>query len=423
MIHKVGLSSFFIILCTMLVSQNSSKGNLVIVGGGLENNNQSIFNQMIDLAGGTDKATFAVIPSASGVSVQSFEYFKKALISYGVKQEKINLIPIAMVDDDSTTDVNEATWKDNGYDLQLAEKVRKCTAVWFSGGDQMRTMKCLVQPDGTKTPVLDAVWEVFNNGGVVGGTSAGAAIMSEAMIGGGNSLGALTHGVIENYGGDDFPEGEGVLLTNGLGFFPLGIVDQHFDARARIGRLIMVLFHEKEKFETGFGIDENTALIYLGKENKLKVAGAGGVTIINTHDAGIEYHKKLPHISNLLVSYLEDGDYYDIPTKNIYPANGKKATVGNEYYNIKNPGKTGILAGNLSGFSELITKNLIDNRGANQVENLSFYENDRGFLVKLSKTSQSAGFYTDKPDGNDHYTVINISMDILPVVVKISLLK
>ena len=100
MIHKVGLSSFFIILCTMLVSQNSSKGNLVIVGGGLENNNQSIFNQMIDLAGGTDKATFAVIPSASGVSVQSFEYFKKALISYGVKPEKINLIPIAMVDDD-----------------------------------------------------------------------------------------------------------------------------------------------------------------------------------------------------------------------------------------------------------------------------------------------------------------------------------
>lgn len=420
---KTGILCCLMLFCVSTFSQNLPVGNLVIVGGGLESNNTSVFSQMIDLAGGTEAASFAVIPSASGVSVQSFEYFKKALISYGVKPEKINLIPIAMVDDDSTKDVNEATWSNNGNDTRLAEIVRKCSAVWFTGGDQLRTTKCLVKPDGTRTPVLEAVWEVFENGGVVGGTSAGAAIMSEAMIGGGNSLGALTHGVVENYKGDDFPESEGVMLTRGLGFFPLGIVDQHFDARARIGRLIMVLFHEKEKFETGFGIDENTALIYLGKEKKLKVAGAGGVTIVNTREAEIEYHKKLPHISNLMISYLEDGDFFDIESKDILPAKEKKTTVGNEYYNIKNPGKTGILTGNLSGFSELITKNLIDNKGTGQVENLSFYENDAGFLVKLSKTSGSSGFYTDKPDDDDHYTVVNIRMDITPVAVKISPLK
>ncbi len=90
------------------------------------------------------------------------------------------------------------------------------------------------------------------------------------MIGGGNSLGALTHGVIEDYQGDDFPEGDGVLMTKGLGFFPFGIVDQHFDQRGRIGRLIVALINEKNRFNMGFGVDENTALIYDGKQKILK---------------------------------------------------------------------------------------------------------------------------------------------------------
>ncbi len=117
---------------------------------------------MIRLAGGNEKASFAVIPSASGVAVQSFVSFQKTLISYGVNPANIHLIPIAMVDDDSTTDVNEATWSKNGEDLQLAGIVKNCSAVWFTGGDQTRTTKTLFLSDGTKTPVLEAVWEVYN---------------------------------------------------------------------------------------------------------------------------------------------------------------------------------------------------------------------------------------------------------------------
>jgi len=421
--YKGGITTILIFLCFFLQSQNLPEGNLVIVGGALENNNKSIFTQLIDLAGGANAASFAIIPSASGVSVQSFEYFKKALVSYGVKPEKINLIPIAMVDDDSTKDVNEANWKNNGNDQKLAEIVRNCSAVWFSGGDQARTIKTLVKPDGSRTVVLEAVWDVFENGGVVGGTSAGAAIMSEAMIGAGNSLGALTHGAVVNYKGDDFPEGDGVLMTKGLGFFPLGIVDQHFNARARIGRLIVALFHENEKFKKGFGIDENTALIYVGKEKKLKVAGAGGVTFIDTEEAEIKNHKEMPEIYDLLISYLEDGDSFDILSGISIPADGKKQTRGNEYYNIKNPGLTGIFSGYSSGFHELITKNLIDNKGTNEVKNLSFFEKDQGYLVTLRKTPDSKGFYTDKPDGEDHYTVVNIRMDMIPVKVLITPIK
>lgn len=404
-------------------SQDLPVGSLVIVGGGLEPDNKSVYAQMIDLAGGAEKASFAVIPSASGVSVQSFVSFQKTLISYGVKSENIHLINIAMVDDDSTTTVDEASWKNNGNDAGLAGIVKGCSAVWFTGGDQLRTIKTLVNPDGTRTLVLEAVWEVFTKGGVIGGSSAGAAIMSEAMIGGGNSIAALTHGVIPFNMDEEVPEGDGLLMTSGLGFFPLGIVDQHFGQRARIGRLITALFHEKSRFNQGFGVDENTALIYLGQQKILKVAGASGVTIINTATATISYVQNLPKIENLKVCYLEDGDVYNFITGKIIPAEGKKPTRGNEYYNIGNPGQAGVFSSYSSDFKDLITKNLMDNKGTEKVNNLSFYKEDSGFMVTIVKTPESEGFYTDKPDGEDHFTVTNILMNITPVQVSILPLK
>ena len=412
-----------LILSISANSQTFSRGNLVIVGGGLEHTNKSIYNELISLAGGTEKATFAIIPSASGVSVQSYMSFRNILISYGVKPDNIHLINIAMVDDDSTADVNESNWSHNGNDTILARIVRSCSAVWFTGGDQLRTMKTLLSSDGVKTPVLEAVWDVYRSGGVVGGTSAGAAIMSEAMIGGGNSLGALTHGVITDYQGDDFPEGDGVLMTNGLGFFPLGIVDQHFNTRARIGRLIVALMKEKPKFKIGFGIDENTALIYIGSRNMVKVAGAGGVTMINTTNASFSYVQKLPDIENLTVSYLEDGDSYDATTGIINPAGDKKPTRGHEYYNVRNPGQAGILSGYSNSFRDLITVNLMDNKGTDTIHNVSFYDQHAGFLVALSKTPLSAGFYVDRPADGDRYSVTNIRMDITPVQVSMIPLK
>jgi cyanophycinase len=402
-------------------SQEFPKGSLVIVGGGLEPDNKSVFTQLIDLAGGPEKAVFSVIPSASGVATQTFVYFKSELISYGVKPENIHLIPIAMADDDSTTEVNESTWSNNGNDLNLAEIVRKSSCVWFSGGDQMRTMKTLVKTDGSKTPVLEAVWEVFRSGGVVGGTSAGAAIMSEPMIGAGNSMGALKKGVVTNYTGDDFPESDGVLLTHGLGFFPLGMVDQHFNTRARLARLIIAMMHEKKTLNLGFGVDENTALIYNGKLKTLKVAGAAGVTVVNTADATISMVQNLPLVENLMISYLEEGDFYDISTKKIFPAKGKKSTIGHEYYTNASILQSGMFSGSAVNFLNLITVSLIDNKAVDKVQNINFADKETGFLVTFSKTPESKGFYTDKP--TDKYTVTDIRMDIAPVKINVTPLK
>jgi len=395
----------------------------VIVGGGLEYNNKSIFNQLIEFAGGTEKAAFAIIPSASATPVQSYIYFRNILISYGIKPDNIHLVNVATMDDDSTLDVNESTWKDNGNDPRLAELVRKCSAVWFSGGDQLRIMKALVRPDGSHTPVLEAVWDVFRSGGVVGGTSAGAAIMSEAMIGAGNSLAALTHGVITDYAGEDFPEDDGVLMTKGLGFFPLGIVDQHFLVRARIGRLAVALMNEKPRFNIGFGIDENTALIYVGKLNLVKVAGASGVVMMNTANASISHVQKLISITNLSVSYLDEGDSYNVSTGIISPASDKKPIRGKESHNVQNPGQAGILTQYSSSFRDLLTVNLMNNKGADTIHNVSFNEQHSAFQVTLSKTPSSEGFYIDRPADGHHYTITNVRMDIEPVKISVTPLK
>jgi len=400
--------------------QATPTGNLVIVGGGLEYNNAPVFNEFIQLAGGTDKAQVAVIPTASGVPVQSFEYFKNELLSYGLKPGQVTLIPVSLVDDDSTLSVDESSWKNNGNDTGLAEIVKKSTAVWFTGGDQLRTLKALVNPDGTQSPVLQAIWQVYRNGGVVGGTSAGAAIMSDPMIGGGTSLAALRNGVTPNYEGDDFPEDQGVLISRGLGFFPYGMVDQHFTQRSRIGRLITVLMDQQKKFQLGFGIDENTALVYYGNKNICKVLGQNSVVVINTGSAKMSRTNNAINVSDLMISYLDHGDSFDLSTGAVIPDPSRTLITGKESYKRPANGQGGILSPSPAGFRDLLTRNLMDNSASAKVSNLTFFSEDDAFEVTFSKTPASQAFYSSKPDGPGNYTLTGICMDIRQVKVSVS---
>jgi len=416
-----------ILLLTLLIScgiifSQTPKGNLVIVGGALSPDNKNVYTRMIELAGGPEKASFAVIPSASGVAVQSWVSISKTLRSYGVKEENIHLINISVMDDDSTKDADESKWAGNANDKRLARTVKACSGVWFTGGDQMRTMLALTLPDGKPTPVLEAVWDVYNRGGVIGGSSAGAAIMSEIMIGNGNSLGALQLGIIKDNGPDN-EETDALLLSKGMGFFPEGIVDQHFNQRARIGRLIIALVNSKDRFSVAYGVDENTALIYSASERKIEVAGAAGVTVVNAADAEVTYLNGLPDISNLAISYLENGDTYLVKSGELIPAPGKKATRGNEYYKRPNPAQAGILSANGSTLRDLITINLIDNKETDHVSNLNFTDDENAFLLTFTKKPTSQGYYIENAREEDEYSVSDIRLDISPVKVTITKIK
>lgn len=410
------LFTFFSLLA--LVNGQSPNGNLMIVGGALSSDNKEVYEKMIELSGGASLAKFAVIPSASGVPAKSFESFSKTMVGYGVKPENIILINVAMVDDDSTPDVNEMLWAGNASDHRVARAVLSCSAVWFTGGDQLRILMTLTQPDGSPTKVLEAIREVYKRGGLIGGSSAGAAIMGPVMIGRGSSAGTFLLSKNSNFTRPDEEnaEGESLLLTRGLGLFPEGITDQHFNQRARLGRLAAALSNPDCQTKMAFGIDENTALHYSAADRKITVIGENGVTILDASAAIFNTKCKIPSIDGLNVSYLENGDMFLLHENRILPAAGKVPTTGAEAYALSHPAQNGIFATSDPGFRELITRYLMNNRQLKSVYSFGF-NGDYGVSITFTKTPESRGYVLKAKNGKEKYTIENIRMDISPVKV------
>lgn len=391
------------------------KGSLVVVGGALESSNGDIYRKFIELAGGK-KAVIGIIGAASTKPVKYSNDFKHDLIRYGVKEKNIYIVPIAVKDDKTTKDVDESKWVQNVNNHEVVNMIKKCTGIWFVGGDQTRITSVLYNQDGSNTLSLDAIWSIYSNGGVIGGTSAGAAIMSNPMIAGGNSMGALTNGFTDKY--DDYNDQEQgpVYATRGLGFFNQGIIDQHFDRKARLGRLIVTTLANKDKFSLGFGIDENTALVYYSGKNEIEAIGRGGVVVIDTINS---IKSENGTINNVDISYIEKGDRFNISTKTFMINTIKEKTRGYEYYEVEGPIiNSGVLSPNAS-LRNLLSFDLMDNYSVDEVKSYSFDANGDGFELIFSKKDKSQGYWAYLDGNNDSYSFTNIRLDIKPVKVTI----
>jgi cyanophycinase len=145
---------------------------------------------------------------------------------------------------------------------RAAELLADASAVWIQGGNQSRVIRRYL---GTETELL--LREVLQRGGVIGGTSAGAAVMSRVMIAGGR---------------------QPPRLATGFDWLPDAVVDQHFTERQRTGRLQAAL--ELHPARWGVGIDEGTALSVEGR--RLNVLGSGGITICLAKG---EHHEAVHH--------------------------------------------------------------------------------------------------------------------------------
>lgn len=180
-------------------------------------------------------------------------------------------------------------------DPDTVAQVQSCDAVWFGGGNQSRAMFSLLNEDGSNTPVANAIHEVLAADGAFGGTSAGAAMQSHPIIVSGVSLDSLS-----------VPQGDSAVITRpGLGVLPEHImVDQHFLARGRMGRLFAAM--KEHGKTTGIGIDEATAVVLdLGNET-WEVLGENQVMIMNAKD--------IDNSNELSVHLLGSGDNYDAAT-------------------------------------------------------------------------------------------------------------
>jgi cyanophycinase len=207
---------------------------------------------------------------------------------------------------------------DNPEDAQLPETVSQiegCSGFYFVGGSQFRIVQ-VFRPESGESPAFQALLSRHGEGAVVSGSSAGAAIMTDPMIGGGNSLGALSAGVRAE-GGD-----EGVILRKGLGLWDGAFVDQHFLARGRWARLLVAVL-ATEGFDFGLGIDENTALVVDG--NSARVAGASGVVFFDTR--GVVREEGGSGWSGIHLRLLGSGDRVLLPEGTVQVAADKMAVL------------------------------------------------------------------------------------------------
>jgi cyanophycinase len=228
----------------------------------------------------------------------------------------------------------------------------------MTGGNQARYLECLYYDDYTETPLLSIIREILEErGGVIAGTSAGAAVLSEVMIQGGGSYGATLAGVIHedidiaNYNDEytpftDIKDGR-VWVGRGFGFLPNYIISgTHFVARGRIGRLLTAAKYLKgirKKPVTGIGVDEDTS-VFVYPDNRCEVVGALGALILDTSvSKAIKANRGLSTFSDpFIMHYLEHGDvfYIDPETgktevQKINPAKTKVTNPSNKKYYLE----------------------------------------------------------------------------------------
>lgn len=221
--------------------QGAPKGHLVVVGGGTIPDD--VQARALELSGGS-RAIVVVLPQASELPATGPEAVK--------------------------------TWKTAGAARATAVAVttpaaaiaaiRKATLIWFPGGDQTRLMKALAN-----TGIPEAIRERYWDGATVGGTSAGAAVMSKVMITGDEmDLQAITAKKTDT--------------AQGLGLWPQVIVDQHFLKRQRYNRLLSAVLDHPQM--VGVGIDESTAAVVSGTQ--LEVIGTSSIVVIDARKATIQ---------------------------------------------------------------------------------------------------------------------------------------
>ncbi|MGL5838445.1 MAG: cyanophycinase [Sphingorhabdus sp.] len=257
---------------------SAKSGSLLIVGGGLKDHDGAILRTLRDRMPDR-QGRIAIVPSASGEASLAVQELTARLGGIGIDASRVSVVRIAMVDDEASTDINEAQWATNADNAGEIAKIEAADAVWFTGGDQLRTLRLLVDADGRDTPMLAAIRKKLSAGAVVAGTSAGAAIMGSNMIVCGTPDIAATGKVSRNPADCDVAEDAPVplVLAPGLGFLKGVVVDQHFSQRNRWVRLLRATACSTDNGAQGFGVDEDTALLVDLASGKARVVGSGGV--------------------------------------------------------------------------------------------------------------------------------------------------
>ncbi|OOG66177.1 cyanophycinase [Rhodanobacter sp. B04] len=231
-------------MCPSKVREGEQRGWIVPIGGAEQKENDArILERFVGLCGGDD-ADIVVIPTAS------------QLPDTGARYERI----FSELGAGRVTALDFDTRRDTGERNRM-QRIEQASGIFFTGGNQLRISTLI-----GGTPIAQLIRTRNAQGVHVGGTSAGASILSEHMIAFGKEGSSPTAG--------------SVRLAPGLGLTNRFVIDQHFRQRDRLGRLLAALAYNP--FAIGIGLDEDTAA-FIRPDNTLEVEGSGAVTVV---DAG-----------------------------------------------------------------------------------------------------------------------------------------
>jgi cyanophycinase len=271
------------------VQENHNRGFIVPVGGAEEKeSNPIILRQFVDVSGGR-KARIAVIPTAS------------RLDDTGARYERIfgdlGVAAVRSLDFKRRQDAGNSEW--------LTWLGEEATGIFLTGGNQLRISTILGGTD-----VARAIRSANARGVTVGGTSAGAAILSEHMIAFGKSGSSPRAGMVS--------------LAPGFGLTNRVVIDQHFRQRDRIGRLLSALAFNP--FAVGVGLDEDTAA-FIDGDDVIEVVGSGCITIL---DASQLEHSSMGSVrdgesicmTGIKLHVLPGGGKFDLHSREAVPPPG-----------------------------------------------------------------------------------------------------
>lgn len=263
-------------------ARSAPRGTLFIVGGGPQP--PALVEEFVRLAGGAGHAKIIVFAMASSDGKESGEEKAEDLRKLGADARNVWAIH-----EEANTD-------------SVAHLLDDATGIWFGGGDQVLLIKAL---RGTKTET--AIHARYRDGAVVGGTSAGAAVMSAAMITGDERHPGGVRPVKDSASYMTIAR-DNMIMGEGFGLLSNAVVDQHFVRRKRSNRLVSVALEQPTHL--GVGIDESTALI-VSPDGKWRVMGESVALIYDARHATITPPGSTLGATGIVMHVLPAGSTYD----------------------------------------------------------------------------------------------------------------
>ncbi|ELT90727.1 hypothetical protein CAPTEDRAFT_193384 [Capitella teleta] len=315
-----------LLIFTFLLPLRGLCEKLVLVGGGLSDDNEEIWGTFLDLAGGASSASIGIITAASADPQDSYDYYEDLLLKrYDVNE--VYWIPIHV----GNTEANE--------DPVVIANIGRMTGFFAGGGDQARILESFYN-NGEESSALVKIKEMyFSEEAVMGGTSAGAAVVGSApMIMGGMSYEALRYGAFpegEEGGPDDLIYEPG----GGIGLLDSHIVDSHYSERGREGRLARLVWDTRNLpngVQFGIGVDEDTAFVITGDSLQTQageVFGRAGVMLIDVTNAVQDPDAAYFRLDDVRLHYMTHGDHIRMRTHFItFDDSWKSNLAGDEEY-------------------------------------------------------------------------------------------